>query len=178
MDDLDAVVGWEPLRQSRWLRGDGPAADRSAFWWRRAVSHATAVATDHQKSRVVRRRWVGLAVLCIESAHDVGVLGDDEAVIRMANLAVTLQPYGQPEEFDPVLEVGRVVRRCLDEIPISIQEAEQHLLDWRTLPVESIYLLRRAKNIVASFAPLVDRLTDSPLKNLSSEWRVLLPRLP
>ncbi|MFJ3503681.1 hypothetical protein [Streptomyces sp. NPDC090135] len=112
-----------------------------------------------------------------EAAMTSGSIDQRESVIRRLNLSVALlQQVPSNHEVD-ILNPSHQIDLLFGELPISVEEARVLSVDWRTLDIAQIRLLRAVKNLVSPALSL-GRLAPGDVNGRLQGWEEVFPSLP
>lgn len=165
------------LRQ--WLGSEQPEGEDAANWWL-AVA---LIATESIQSVVVRGDMpdvtaLGTAVEAINTATEIGTVGQADRAVRLANLAGLIAGTRQTLKEPPELRPDVAARRCLDVLAAQVVREELVLGQDRLLTVAEMRELRRVKNLLTPVKRLLPYLKDDRLVDDVRKWLALYPQLP
>lgn len=177
-DELDSLRHENAEHQRERLLGLRPVSGDQANWWLYLIESTTLAAARPDQNDEDRQQWASLATVMLDTALETEDLPNHEAIIRKANLSLTLSPYGRPDAFSPSLLPDVIVRDALAATGTSPQEAAAIKWALRAEDLDVMRTLRRARNLMTAAAQLATQVTDVHIKNELAAWQAVLPTLP
>lgn len=114
----------------------------------------------------------------LEAAVAAGSIDQCESVIRRLNLSVALLEQVPSNLEVEILNPSHLIGLLFQELPMSVEEARDLSVDWRTLDIVQIRRLRAAKNLVSPALRLAMIMSGEELDGRLKAWEEVLPSLP
>ena len=155
-----------------WLSAHQPSAeDDRGNWWRGLVEE---LGSEVSQLNERRGNLVDRLICVIERAIVESALDEQEALIRLGYIAAVMAVHQPP----PALQPDVIVRRLLDQIPVTADEGQHLTASWQDQRVEVIQTLRAAKNLTGPVQLLQQFITDETLAREAGTWLNLRSSLP
>ncbi|MFJ9428085.1 hypothetical protein ACIRQY_00350 [Streptomyces sp. NPDC101490] len=114
----------------------------------------------------------------LEAAVTSGSIDQRESVIRRLNLSVALLQQVPPNVEVDILNPGHLIDLLFQELPMSADEARNLSVDWRSLDIAQIRILRAVKNLVSPALSLARLASKGEVDGRLKAWEEVFPSLP
>ncbi|MGO4648181.1 hypothetical protein AB4305_24950 [Nocardia sp. 2YAB30] len=167
LDPLECILSGEPIGHSD---------------WRGLVEILTArlqLATETAKlSANDFRRALNLYDEILRRAATEHGMSSQECAERLLNLSSVLFRRYPPQTDIPLLDPNHIVGVFLREVPITLHEAAEQVIDWWDRDLETIKRLRYVKNLVVPASQALRAASYSGIDERIAPWEQLIPQLP
>jgi hypothetical protein len=181
MATLQALTSLDARHLSRVLATSEPGStELVASEWLAVVQLLTTRLTD--ECRVLSADdWMIASVAldhALANAKALGAIDQGECVIRRLNLSAALLQQVLPNSDATILNPTRMFDLFTEALPVSVEEARNLSLDWRTLDISVVRHLRLAKNLVSPILAVRRVLSDAGIIGDLDAWEEVFPLLP
>jgi hypothetical protein len=123
-----------------------------------------------------RRIWARVGFTALDGAERAGYRTRDANASRFNLRALLIADLGPGD--DPLWDPDRLAADVLAALPLTLEQAADWAVDWRTRPREEILALRTCKNLLAPTKMITGQLAEGPVSARIERWLRLWPRLP